>query len=85
MSARAHRLLDAVELRAEEAERAEALAVGGAAQSFTLPIPNSPLLMGVDVYAQGVHDTQPVAPFSGFLGLPVAYYFTNALAGTLGY
>ena len=62
-----------------------ALAVGGAAQSFTLPIPNSPLLMGVDVYAQGVHDTQPVAPFSGFLGLPVAYYFTNALAGTLGY
>ena len=61
------------------------LAAGGSAQPCTLAIPNAAPLVGAQIFAQGVHDMPPVAPYTGFLGLPVAYYFTNAGVGTLGY
>lgn len=60
------------------------LAFNGNVQPQTLPIPNSMPLLGTTVYVQGMHDIQPVAPFSTFLQLPIGYYFTNTLAGTIG-
>lgn len=60
------------------------LTAGSSVQNFSLAIPYVPVFAGLDVYVQGMHDGAPVPPFSGFLGLPVAYYFTNTLRGRVG-
>jgi hypothetical protein len=61
-----------------------ALALGASMQTYTLSIPNAPVLQGAEIYVQAMHDGAPVPPFSNFLGLPSAYYFTNTLKGEIG-
>ena len=60
------------------------LTAGSDLQSHSLNIPNVPAIIGAEIYVQATHDAAPTPPFSNFLGLPFAYYFTNTLLGTIG-
>jgi hypothetical protein len=61
-----------------------ALTSGSNLQSYTFVIPNVPALQGAEIFVQATHDGAPTPPFSSFLGLPSAYYFTNTLKGAIG-
>ena len=60
------------------------MASGNNLPAYQLPIPSVPNLIGFEVYIQGMHDAAPTPPFSNFLGLPAAYYFSNTIRGQIG-
>ena len=51
---------------------------------YSLPLPNSPALVGAELFIQGAIEGAPQPPFSGFVGLPWAFSFTNAIRGVVG-
>ena len=56
----------------------------GDLQPWGVSIPNNPALSGLALYAQGVAEQPVGGSFSGFLGLPFALTWSNAVRGTLG-
>lgn len=57
---------------------------GGSMLPYVLPLPNDPLLNGAELFIQGAIEGAPQPPFSGFVGLPWAFSFTNAIRGVVG-
>lgn len=56
----------------------------GNLQSWGITIPSNPALAGYQLFAQGAVDEPIGGDFAGFLGMPFALKWSNAVRGTIG-